>query len=415
LAAGATTFAWGSRIGLAVIAALALAGLSDVAAKTPRHAPTPASAKGFPAWRAHFIEKLIADKTVEAGAAHRILDNVTFDPNVVAILERTSSFRPPMRDYLVQHVTPDMIARGRELMAANADLLAAIEAKYQVDRTAIIAVWCMETRFGEAELKYDAVRSLATLAYASPRKAFFGGELATLTTLIARGAVKSDHPKASIDGGLGQTQFMPDAFMRFAVDWDKDGVADIWKSTPDALASIAAYLADAGWKRGAPYFAPAKAGGGVKAADEKKKQSLEDWARAGVTPAGGSYDITLNARAYQPDAPRGGWLLAFDNFAAFKRYNGGSRYATAASLLADGFAGKPLPDPMWPAPADELSVDDITALQIALDKAGFEPGPADGRYGEKTWKAINAFLRKKGEAPVDYPTRSVLSLIQAAH
>jgi membrane-bound lytic murein transglycosylase B len=401
-------------MGVAALVALSLAGLSDVSAKTPRHAPAPASAKGFPAWRAHFIARLIADKTVDAAAAHRILDNLAYDPDVVALLDRTSSFRPPMRDYLVQHVTPDMISRGRELMAANADLLAAIEAKYQVDRTAVVAVWCMETRFGEAELKYDAVRSLATLAYASPRKAFFEGELATLTSLIAKGAVKSDHPKASIDGGLGQTQFMPDAFMRFAIDWDHDGAADIWTSTPDALASIAAYLADSGWRRGAPYFVPARVGGGVKPADEKKKQSLADWARAGVTPAGGSFDVTADARVYQPDAPRDGWLLAFDNFAAFKRYNGGSRYATAASLLAEGFAGKALPDPMWPAPADELSVEEITALQTALAKAGFDPGPADGRYGGKTWKAMNAFLKKKGAEPVDYPTRSVLSLVQAA-
>ena len=389
-----------------------MAGLLEASAKSSaaKHAPAAQSAKGFEAWRNRFIARLIASHQIDAADAHRILDGVVYDEEVVATLGKSSAFQPPMRDYLAQRVSPERIAKGRELMTAHSDLLAALEARYQVDSSAILAVWCMETRFGEAELKYDAVRSLATLAYAGPRKPFFEGELTTLTLLIARGAIRSDHPKSSIDGGLGQAQFMPDAFARFAVDWDHDGVADLWTSMPDALASIAAYLSDAGWRHGEPYFV--RASGRVKPADAKKKLALADWAKAGVTPVEGTFDSSLPAHLFQPDAPKGGWLLAFSDFDAFKRYNGASRYAVSASLLAEGFAGKALADPAWPAPGDELAIADIALMQAALARDGFDPGVTDGRYGERTWRAMNAFLKAHGGKPADYPTLAMLKAIQ---
>ncbi len=402
-----------------MLAALALAGLSEVSAKTngakssaAKHASAALDARGFEAWRSRFVAKLIASNRIDPSDAHRILDAIAYDGEVVTTLGKLTDFQPPMRDYLAQRVSPERLAKGRELMTAHADLLAALEARYHVDGTAILAVWCMETRFGEAELKYDAVRSLATLAYAGPRKSFFESQLTTLIGLIARGAIRFDHPKASIDGGLGQAQFMPDAFAHYAVDWDHDGVADIWTSMPDALASIASYLSDAGWRHGGPYFV--RAAGRVKPGDAKKKQTLADWAKAGVAPAEGSFDASLLARVFQPDTPKGGWLLAFTDFDAFKRYNGASRYAVSASLLADGFAGAPVPDPPWPAPANELSIADIALLQAGLARSGFDPGVSDGRYGERTWRAMNAFLKAHGAKPADYPTPSVLRMVESA-
>ena len=122
-----------------------------------------------------------------------------------------------------------------------------IEQRYGVPGHFLIAIWGRESAFGRAKIPYSAIRVLATKAYMSSRKDLFRQELLSALVMLQQGNLKSGNLKGSWAGALGQPQFMPSSYLKYAVDFDGDGKKDIWKSTPDTLASIANYLNKNGW------------------------------------------------------------------------------------------------------------------------------------------------------------------------
>ncbi|MEI6730672.1 MAG: lytic murein transglycosylase, partial [Pseudomonadota bacterium] len=147
--------------------------------------------------------------------------------------------------------TSGKIVRGRAMLQKHRKLLNIIGNKYGVDPEVIVALWGMETDYGRNCGNISTLDALATLAYEGRRSEFFSGELLILLKLIDNGEIDPKNLHGSWAGAMGQTQFMPSSFLKYAVDYNKDRHKDIWHNESDIFASIANYLKTEGWEKGA--------------------------------------------------------------------------------------------------------------------------------------------------------------------
>ena len=184
-----------------------------------------------------FSDKLIADTLSGLEPLPRVIDN---DRNQAELI-------PGFDRYYSSRVTRTVVRRGRELAAQHHTLLTSIEKTYGVPRRFVLAIWGMETRYGRNSGSTPVFQALATLAWEPRRSDYFRGELFNALAMVSRGFIESKTMTGSWAGAMGQPQFMPTSYLEYAVDFDGDGRRDIWRSVPDALASIANYLKGYGW------------------------------------------------------------------------------------------------------------------------------------------------------------------------
>src|SRR3954465_6812073 len=175
------------------------------------------------------------------------------DAKIVALTKKQSEFVRPIWEYINGAISAQRLKRGQEMAAEWSKTLAAVERTYGVPRSVVLGVWGMETNFGSFTGSIYAVRALATLAYTGYRSEFFQEELLTALQILEGEHIDRSKMLGSWAGAMGQTQFMPSSFMKYAVDGNRDGVRDIWSSVPDALASTANYLRQHGWEAGLPW------------------------------------------------------------------------------------------------------------------------------------------------------------------
>jgi membrane-bound lytic murein transglycosylase B len=366
----------------------------------------------FASWKQSFVASDAA-RGLDAGGVRAALDPLTLDPRVIAIWSAHSGFSQPMWAYLEQTVSPATVAQARAMLTAHADVLRALEARYQVEPSIIVAVWGTETRFGTMSLEYNALRSLATLSFLSGRS-LYTAQLAAALRLVQSGRVTADQLRSSWDGGLGQAQLMPITFEKYAADGNGDGKIDIWNDVDDALASIASVLNAEGWSHGEPALIEARTPPVFEAPPVQDRRPLSAWATLGVTRADSSGPADANLSDYgllRPDPSVSRIYFASQNFRIVARYNGSTRYGLAVTLLARGAAGETVAP--WPRPADALSDGEIAEAQRLLAALHYDVGDADGYYGERTWRAINAFATDHGAGSYSYPTMQLLTALRA--
>jgi len=191
--------------------------------------------------------KGISQRTIAAA-----LGNVTPDPRVIALDRRQGHFRQSFEQFGPPRVAA-RLAKAQQLMTRHAALLARIEQQYGVPGAVVIAIWGLETDFGAGTGKHPAVQALATLAHDCRRTAMFQGELMAALQIVERGDLSIAEMRGAWAGELGQTQFLPSSYVKFAVDFDGNGRRDLIRSVPDVLASTANYLRGYGWQRGQPW------------------------------------------------------------------------------------------------------------------------------------------------------------------
>jgi lytic murein transglycosylase len=180
------------------------------------------------------------------------LDGVDYDRSVVS-LDRTQSrtFKQSFEQFASTRVTQGRLSRAQSLMRQHAGLLKRIEGQYGVPAPVLVAIWGLETDFGANMGKHNALRALATLAYDCRRSEFFTNQLLSALRILSRGDLSPDEMRGAWAGELGQTQFLPTSYEKFAVDFDGNGRRDLIRSTADVLASTANYLRGYGWRAGA--------------------------------------------------------------------------------------------------------------------------------------------------------------------
>ncbi len=261
-------------------------------------------------------------------------------PAVIEADRRQPERRMSFARYRELIVNPGRIGRGRELLARHRDLLGRVEGRYGVPGEVVVALWGLESSFGERQGSYPIFSALATLAHDGRRASLFRRELLSALEIVDRGDAEAERMQGSWAGAMGQNQFMPSTYLGYAVDFDGDGRRDIWRSLPDIFASTANYLDRSGWdaryRWGREVVAPAGAGGD-SAGGLESSASLAEWDRRGVRlPDGGRLpDAPIEASLLRMDEGAGPSFLAYGNFRAFMAWNRSTYFGLSAGLLSD--------------------------------------------------------------------------------
>ena len=351
---------------------------------------------------------------LQGTSAFRNIERATFaqytqalapDASVLVLLDRQPEFTMPVWDYLAVLVDDERVADGRAAYAKWQDTLRRIEQQSGVAPHVVIGVWGVESNFGQNLGGRPLVQSLATLSCFGRRQSYFRGEFAAALRILQEGHIPVEKLNGSWAGAFGQTQFMPSTFFRSAVDFDGDGRRDIVDSVPDALASTAKFLQNAGYRRGEPWGFEVRLPAGFDTSDasRKNKRPIEAWRQAGVTLANGAAlpDTLPSAGLLVPARSRGGGpaFLVGRNFDTLYSYNASENYALAiaqlSNLVANPGAGVAFVTP-WPTDDAGLSRAQNRELQAVLLTRGHDIGSADGMIGAKTREAIKAEQQRLG-------------------
>jgi lytic murein transglycosylase len=341
------------------------------------------------------------------------LGNFTPDPAIIALTKKQSEFVQPIWSYLDNAISDSRLTRGRSAGERFAGELAAIERKYGVDRRILLGIWGMETNFGSFTGEKDVFRSLATLALHRYRDDFFREELLVALKMLGDGLADRSAMRGSWAGAMGQTQFMPSSFMKYAVDHDGDGVRDLWENIPDALASTANYLASFGWQPGLPWGMEVNVPDGFNLGSVEGMREFSSWAAAGFTRANGSA-LPRNGKAtlWYPAGIRGPAFLVTENYRVIKHYNSSDAYALAVAHLGDRIAGGGSFRAAWPRNDKRLSPAEVKELQRRLIALGHPLGKVDGRIGELSREAIRRQQTRLGLPADGYPTLALLQKLR---
>jgi membrane-bound lytic murein transglycosylase B len=369
----------------------------------------------FADWRQALRDEALA-AGIDAALFDRIFAGVTPDPAVLKADSSQPEFTRPVWEYLDGAVSSSRIGRGRVLLAQHSLVLQRIEQQYGVEAPILVAIWGLESNFGNNIGSHSVIRSLATLAYDGRRQGFWRTQLLAALQILQNGDVPSERMIGSWAGAMGQTQFMPTTYNQYAVDFDGDGKRDLWNSSADALASAAHYLQASGWQRGQPWGFEVRLPSDFDyaLADPDQRRSLTEWAELGVRPlAPTGAAASARASLQLPAGHKGPAFLLLDNFRSILKYNNSTSYALAIGLLADNLVRPSEVQGQWPRGERQLGRSERVELQELLAQAGFDPGPADGIIGANTRKAIRA-LQLQLNWPADgYPNTELLQQLRA--
>lgn len=368
------------------------------------------------------FEQCIAEITasaIESGInpnyVNAALEDVQKIEKVLEYDRNQPEFVQTFPDYLNKRVTSWRIAKGKEMLAKHRPLLKQLTQKYGVPAHYLVSFWGLETNFGNYKGKMPIIDSLATLACDPRRSQFFTQELLVAIELMERESFGKSKMLGSWAGAMGHTQFMPSAYINYAVDGDGDGEVDLWDSEEDALTSAANFLKELGWKSGYIWgrevllpnqFDYALAG-------KDHVQTLSQWSALAVQKIDNQKlpNSELSASLILPTGASGPAFLVYTNFDVIMRWNNSESYALAVGYLADRIMGKgqwhkALPDlPNYP-------ISDMVLLQEGLNYLGFDVGKADGIIGPATRAGIRGFQRANNMIADGYPLQSVFDAIQ---
>lgn len=340
-------------------------------------------------------------KGVSNATFERLTNGVVPDMSVIEKLDYQPEFRSPIWDYLSGLVDDERVADGQAKLAQHADTLQRVSQRFGVDPATVVAVWGVESNYGQTLGKYPLVQALGTLSCFGRRQAYFRGELYTAMRIVQKGDITADRLVGSWAGAFGHTQFMPSTFERLAVDGDGDGRADLMDNAADALASTANFLAKAGWQTGQPWGFEVKLPAGFNTSGEgrRSKRAIGEWAARGVKRIDGSaLPAQLgSAGLLTPAGPSGPAFLVFRNFDAIYSYNAAESYGLAIAHLSDRLRGAGPFQTAWPTDDPGISRAERRELQSLLILKGHAIGEPDGMLGDKSRAAIRLEQQRLGQ------------------
>jgi len=360
---------------------------------------------------------LAARRHVSRATFERYTRALTPDLRIMDLLDNQPEFTKSIWDYLDILVNDERVEKGRALLAKYRDAFAAAERAYGVDRHIIAAIWGVESNYGTQGGDRPVLRSTATLSCVGRRQKYFRGEFVATLEILQHHDVRPDKLVGSWAGAFGPTQFMPTAFLRYAVDFDHDGRRDVIDSVPDLIASTANNLRKVGWVSGQTwgYEVVVPANFNFLLASHRRKMPLGEWQRLGLTRPHGKPFPRPGDEAFLlvPAGVQGPGFLMLRNFRVIMRYNPSEAYALAIGHLADRLAGGGPFAQAWPRYEQVLSRDDRLELQQLLARRGYDVGEPDGRLGAKTRAAIRQFQARNGKVPDGFASKVILKQLRA--
>lgn len=377
-------------------------------APTPAPATPPAEAydeASFQQWKQSFLER---HGGARRAAYQRELQGLTPNPSVIRLDRNQPEFSRPAGVYVTNATSAARVAEARR----RSDRVPwSVVQRFGVPSEILLGIWAQESAFGQVQGDFDVIRSLATLAFDGRRRDWAEEQLKNALNIVVDGKRDRAGLKGSWAGAMGQTQFMPDNYLRLAVDQDGDGKVDIWGSDADALASAANLLAQAGWKRGQGWaYEVVLPSGFDYSLAEDGRHPWSFWSQRGVTLANGASlnaaEAGEGATILLPQGANGPAFLALPNHYVIRRYNNSVSYALAIGLIADGVQGKPGLTKAWPDDGP-MTRDQRIGAQSALTRLGYDTQGVDGVIGANTRAALRQWQIANGRTADGYLTAAL--------
>ena len=372
----------------------------------------------FQTWLMDF-KKIALKKGISQATINQAFENVTLNTQVLELDRRQPEFSKTFWQYFNSAVTDWRVIRGKMLYKKHRPLLDEVTKLTGVPGRYLVAFWGMETNYGSYTGTIPIIESLATLSYDPRRSGFFTNQLIDALTVIDQGHVQPQKMKGSWAGAMGQSQFMPSNYLRYAVDGDNDGKKDLWDSLPDVFHSSGRFLNELGWKKQENWGREVQLPSGFDfaLADGKTAKPLSNWAKAGLKLADGRAlpKEAMDAKLLLPSDYRGPAFLVFDNFKVIKRWNNSNNYALAVGHLADRIVGRSALSKLQPKDDKALTKQEMKSLQARLNWLGFTAGKPDGIAGSNTRSALRAFQVQQNLPADGHPSHRMLAKLMATH
>ncbi len=376
---------------------------------------TPAFAGQYDAQFRQFLNTQIVPAARKAGVSKATLDRelagLTPDTSLPGLVGPGGKGAPPKINFQAEFRSParyfrdsqfnSLVPGGRRLMKRHSGTLAKIEARYGVPKRIILAIWARESGYGGAKIPHDALRVVATQAFMGQRPEFFKGEVIAALKILQNGDVSRKAMRSSWGGAMGQPQFLPSSYLKYAVDFDGDGRRNIWTSEVDTMASIANYLSAHGWKKGRDWGYEVTLPDTISCTREgpDNRQKISVFVREGVRRVSGrpfpEHEISRPGNILLPAGRYGPAFIATENFYVIKEYNESDTYALFVGHLADRYGSNKAFNAGW-KPMKETTRGAVRNLQQRLEGLGHDVGGADGLIGFKTRRSIGKDQEKNG-------------------
>jgi lytic murein transglycosylase len=375
------------------------------------HAAAPA---GFDAWRDTFRAHALS-KGITPATWARCMGRIEPDMSVFKELRNQPEFHEQLWQYINRRVSDWRIIAGKEALRKHEALFARIERDFGVERGTLLALWGVESAFGDPLVQKNHMRpvfpALAALAWNAPRRrSYWQSELINALRIVDKGWSTPAEMRGSWAGAMGHTQWMPEVWLHVGIDYDHDGRVSPFGKPDDALGSTARYLINRGkYHRGEHWGYEVRAPGGGMSGS----RSYAAWATAGVHRADGEPfpQPGASAQLWIP-VPGGPAFLLGPNFYSVRSYNPSMNYALAICHLGDRILGGPPFLQPFPGSERALTLAEVQEVQRRLTKAGFDTGGTDGRVGNDTMKAVKDFQTRVGLPADGYAGLKVLARLR---
>lgn len=295
-----------------------------------------------------FAERLAAESEFDVGEVRAVLERAQYQQAIIDAITRPAESKP-WHEYRKIFIRPTRLEAGAEFWEANRELVERVAARYGVDPFTILAIVGVETNYGSITGSYRVLDALVTLGFYYPRRAeFFAGELAEFFQLAREENLPLEQVQGSYAGAMGVGQFIPSSYRAYAVDFDDSGSRDLWRSLPDALASVANYLAVHGWRDGEPPVIPTtKVPTGLDIDFPiRPEHTLAELRDLGIEFESGGLAADTPATLVELDGESGPeFWVGLQNFYVITRYNRSPLYAMAVSQLAEMLAEQAVQEP----------------------------------------------------------------------
>ena len=384
-------------------------------------APTPASAQdpncrntgSFDRWLADF-KKEAAAQGISAAAINAASPYLVLDQRIIGIDRGQRFFSQNFLEFSDKMLAGSRLPSGVAQIKKYQPVFAREEKEFGVPAAVITGFWGLESDFGSGQGNYQALKSLATLAYDCRRSDMFRGHLFDALRMIERGDLRPEEMIGSWAGELGQTQMMPSEYYRDAVIYDGSGRRDLIHSAPNVIGSTGKYLVYLGWKRGEPWLQEVRAPATTPwaEADLSIQHPRSQWAAWGVTYADGKPlpSDNLPASLVLPMGRFGPTFLAYNNFQIYLKWNQSLMYGLTAAYFATRLDGAGVMHRGGDIP--KLSFEETREVQQILAKRGYDIGRTDGILGLKSRSAIREMQVKFGLPADSWPTAELLGRLR---
>lgn len=348
------------------------------------------------------LQALAVEAGVRAETAESALAGVEQLERVIRADRNQPEFVSTFADYFERRVTPQRVETGRRLYLEHRDELERITARYGVPGQYVVALWGLETNYGQVLGNVPVLDSLSTLACDDRRSRYFSAELVNALKIVDRGDVSPEQMLGSWAGAMGHTQFMPTSYLGYAVDGDGNGRVDLWNSASDGLASGANLLRALRWESGLKWgrevLLPEDFDFSLAGLD--RARPLAQWRDLGVRDSAGRAVAALDVEAavLVPAGHAGPAFVVYENFRVLMRWNRSESFAIVVGHLADRIAGGAalrVPPPEGTA----VTREQMLRLQERLNTLGYDSGTPDGVPGSATRAAIRSYERDNGMIP----------------